>query len=171
MEKRLTMILASLFLCVGMAVAQTSVTGTVVSQEDGQPVVGATVRVEGSNSGTVTDVDGKFSVSAPADAYLTVTYIGMKEARVKAGRNMRIVLENDELGAQARDHRRLGGHGRRRQAFNLAGVKSRRCLAGSGCGLAGIHLFGRAFGYGQHAYPRRYVYLCYDSTVVYIGRQ
>ena len=86
------MILASLFLCVGMAVAQTSVTGTVVSQEDGQPVVGATVRVEGSNSGTVTDVDGKFSVSAPADAYLTVTYIGMKEARVKAGRNMRIVL-------------------------------------------------------------------------------
>ena len=118
MEKRLTMILASLFLCVGMAVAQTSVTGTVVSQEDGQPVVGATVRVEGSNSGTVTDVDGKFSVSAPADAYLTVTYIGMKEARVKAGRNMRIVLENDD---NALDELVVTGYGSARKLGTIAG--------------------------------------------------
>ena len=54
MEKRLTMILASLFLCVGMALAQTAVTGTVVSQEDGQPIIGATVRVTGTQAGTVT---------------------------------------------------------------------------------------------------------------------
>ena len=59
MEKRLTMILASLFLCVGMALAQTAVTGTVVSQEDGQPVIGATVRVAGTQTGTVTDADWK----------------------------------------------------------------------------------------------------------------
>ena len=121
MEKRLTMILASLFLCVGMAVAQTSVTGTVVSQEDGQPVVGATVRVEGSNSGTVTDVDGKFSVSAPADAYLTVTYIGMKEARVKAGRNMRIVLENDD---NALEELVVTGYGSARKLGTIAGSVS-----------------------------------------------
>ena len=56
MEKRLTMILASLFLCVGMALAQTTVTGTVVSQEDGLPIIGATVRVDGTDTGTVTDV-------------------------------------------------------------------------------------------------------------------
>ena len=43
MQKRLTMILAGLFLCVGMALAQTAVKGTVVSQEDGQPIEGATV--------------------------------------------------------------------------------------------------------------------------------
>ena len=118
MEKRLTMILASLFLCVGMAVAQTSVTGTVVSQEDGQPVVGATVRVEGSNAGTVTDVDGKFSVNAPSDAYLTVTYIGMKEARVKAGRNLRIVMENDD---NALDELVVTGYGSARKLGTIAG--------------------------------------------------
>ena len=118
MEKRLTMILASLFLCVGMAVAQTAVTGTVLSQEDGQPVVGATVRVEGSNAGTVTDVDGKFSVNAPSDAYLTVTYIGMKEARVKAGRNLRIVMENDD---NALDELVVTGYGSARKLGTIAG--------------------------------------------------
>ncbi len=118
MEKRLTMILASLFLCVGMALAQTAVTGTVLSQEDGQPVVGATVRVEGSNAGTVTDVDGKFSVNAPSDAYLTVTYIGMKEARVKAGRNLRIVMENDD---NALDELVVTGYGSARKLGTIAG--------------------------------------------------
>ena len=118
MEKRLTMILASLFLCVGMALAQTAVTGTVLSQEDGQPVVGATVRVEGSNSGTVTDVDGKFSVNAPSDAYLTVTYIGMKDARVKAGRNLRIVMENDD---NALDELVVTGYGSARKLGTIAG--------------------------------------------------
>ena len=121
MEKRLTMILASLFLCVGMALAQTAVTGTVVSQEDGQPVVGATVRVEGSNTGTVTDVDGKFSINAPADSYLTVTYIGMKEARVKAGRNIRITLESDD---NALDELVVTGYGSARKLGTIAGSVS-----------------------------------------------
>ena len=53
MEKRLTMILACLFLSLGMALAQTAVTGTVVSQEDGQPIIGATVRVVGASAGAV----------------------------------------------------------------------------------------------------------------------
>ena len=60
MEKRVTLILASLFLFMGMAMAQTKVSGTVVSHEDGQPVIGATVQVPGTNQGTVTDVNGKF---------------------------------------------------------------------------------------------------------------
>ena len=43
MEKRLTMFLACLFLSVGMALAQTRVTGTVISAEDNQPIIGATM--------------------------------------------------------------------------------------------------------------------------------
>ena len=50
MEKRLTMILACLFLSLRMALAQTTVTGTVVSHEDGQPIIGATVRVVDANT-------------------------------------------------------------------------------------------------------------------------
>ena len=94
MEKRLTMILASLFLCVGMAVAQTSVTGTVVSHEDGQPVIGATVRVNGTQAGTVTDADGRFTLSLPAGHNkLQVSYVGMEtqDVTVRSG-NIRVVL-------------------------------------------------------------------------------
>ena len=88
------MILASLFLCVGMAVAQTSVTGTVVSQEDGQPVIGATVRVNGTQAGTVTDADGRFTLSLPAGHNkLQVSYVGMEtqDVTVRSG-NIRVVL-------------------------------------------------------------------------------
>ena len=109
-----------------MALAQTAVTGTVLSQEDGQPVVGATVRVEGSNAGTVTDMDGKFSVNAPSDAYLTVTYIGMKEARVKAGRNLRIVMENDD---NALDELVVTGYGSARKLGTIAGSVATPCRA------------------------------------------
>lgn len=46
MEKRLTMFLACLFLSLGMAMAQTQISGTVVSSEDGLPIIGASVMVE-----------------------------------------------------------------------------------------------------------------------------
>ena len=47
-----------------MALAQTTVTGKVVSQEDGEPVIGASVRIVGTKTGTATDVDGNSSVSS-----------------------------------------------------------------------------------------------------------
>ena len=89
------MILASLFLCVGMALAQTAVTGTVVSQEDGQPVVGATVRVTGTQAGTVTDANGKFSLQLPSGHdKLQVSYVGMETQEVTVrGRSVRVVMQ------------------------------------------------------------------------------
>ena len=78
MKKRLTMILACLFLFAGMALAQTAVTGTVVSADDGQPVIGASVKVVGSNGGTVTDVNGRFSLILPqGHNKVTISYVGM----------------------------------------------------------------------------------------------
>ena len=44
-----------------MALAQTTVTDKVVSQEDGEPVIGASVRIVGTKTGTATDVDGNFT--------------------------------------------------------------------------------------------------------------
>ena len=58
MVKRLTMLLASLFLVLGVALAQTQVSGYVTSSEDGEPVIGASIKVVGTSTGTVTDVDG-----------------------------------------------------------------------------------------------------------------
>ena len=95
MEKRLMTLLAGTFLFAGSVMAQTNVSGTVTSGDDGEPVVGAAVKVEGTNTGTVTDVDGHFQLNAPAGAKLVVTYLGMKPQTVKAGGNMKVVLVND----------------------------------------------------------------------------
>ena len=60
MGKRLTMLLANLFLFIGVCLAQTQVRGTVTSSEDGEPIVGASVLIIGTKTGTVSDVDGNF---------------------------------------------------------------------------------------------------------------
>ncbi len=96
MEKRLTMLLASLFLCFGMALAQTEVSGTVISQDDGEPVIGATIMVKGTKTGAVTDIDGKFSLSCPQNnPTIIVTYVGMVEQTLKGKKGMTIKLVPD----------------------------------------------------------------------------
>ena len=97
MEKRRIMtLLAVLFLFVGGAFAQTRVNGTVISQDDGQPVIGATVQVVGTNVGTVTNAQGQFSLTTPAGKdVLRITYVGMDPLEVTARPNMRILLTSD----------------------------------------------------------------------------
>ena len=88
--------LASLFLSFGMALAQTQISGTVVSSEDGEPVIGASIRVVGTNTGTMTDANGRFTLSAPAGSRLEISYIGMQNKTVAAASNMRISLTPDD---------------------------------------------------------------------------
>src|SRR5574344_1192848 len=95
MEKRLMMFLSFLFLSLGMAMAQIRVSGTVTSAEDGQPIIGASIKVVGTNTGTVTDVNGTFSLSVQEGAKLQVSYIGLISKTVKPGKNLKIVLESD----------------------------------------------------------------------------
>ena len=94
MEKRLTMFLACMFLSLGMAMAQTKVTGTVISAEDDQPVIGASVIVQGQRSGTVTDADGHFTISVPSGKKIVISYIGMDTQTVTPRNGMRIILQN-----------------------------------------------------------------------------
>ena len=97
MKERLTMLLACLFLMIGGVIAQTKVSGTVTSQEDGQPVIGASVLVVGTQVGTVTDANGRFSLTCPEGKNtLRITYVGMEPIEVSARSNMRIVLTNDQ---------------------------------------------------------------------------
>ena len=93
MGKRLCLFLAVLFVSVGIAFAQTQVNGTVISSEDGEPVVGASVIVVGTKTGTVTDVDGKFSLNVPTGSKITVNYIGMQSQTVVAKANMKITMK------------------------------------------------------------------------------
>lgn len=100
MEKRFTLFLVGLFLSVGMAFAQTKISGTVVSQEDGEPIIGASVLVQGSKSGTVTDVDGHFTLDVPAGKKLVISYIGMQTQTINASANMKVALIQDNKTLQ-----------------------------------------------------------------------
>jgi len=67
----------------------------VVVDVNGEPMIGVTVKVKGSSSGTVTDFDGNFSIDAPEGTILEVSYVGCKTVEVKASKQMKITLEDD----------------------------------------------------------------------------
>lgn len=86
------MFIACVFLNLGMALAQTHVSGVVTSSEDGSPIIGASVKVVGTTTGTVTDIDGNFSLDLEkSNADLEFSYIGMISKKVKASEKMQIV--------------------------------------------------------------------------------
>ena len=95
MEKRLMTVAAAIAVSTSMAFAQSQISGKVTSSEDGSPVIGASIKVAGTNTGTVTDIDGNFSLNAPAGSKLEISYIGMVSKTVKAGRNLNIVMDSD----------------------------------------------------------------------------
>ena len=122
MEKRLTMLLACLFLSLGVALAQMKVNGTVVSQEDNEPVIGASVLVVGTQVGTVTDANGRFSLTCPAGKKtLRITYVGMEPLEVSARPNMRIVLTDDQ---RAIDEVIVVGYGTQRREAKTGSITS-----------------------------------------------
>ena len=58
--------------------------------ETGQPVIGATVRVNGTSTGTITDMDGNFELNVDSNAELEISYIGYATQTVKVGRSSSI---------------------------------------------------------------------------------
>jgi len=98
MKRKLMLLLACLFVGIGLVTAQNQkVTGTVISEEDGLPIVGASILVKGTTIGSVSDLDGKFVMSnVPGSAKsLIVSYIGMKKAEVAIKPTLQIVLTPD----------------------------------------------------------------------------
>ena len=79
------------------AMANIHVSGTVVD-EKGEPVIGASVLVKGSTSGTITDFDGNFEFDVPDKAVLVISYVGMKNQELAAKPKMTITMtENTEV--------------------------------------------------------------------------
>lgn len=95
--RKLTFLLACFFMAsLGMVHAQsTTASGKVISAEDGEPVIGASIFVKGTNTGAVSDVNGQFIVNLPGTSKtLVVSYIGMKTKEVEGKTNMVIELES-----------------------------------------------------------------------------
>lgn len=86
-----------LLLVITTAMAQTrQITGTVYSKSDGETIIGATVREVGNESnGTITDLDGKFTLTVPNGSELKFSYVGLKEEIAKAVDGMKVYLSEE----------------------------------------------------------------------------
>ena len=93
-----TFLIALLFViaCITAQAQDLQVSGTVISKTDGEPIIGASVVEVGNNiNGTITDIDGNFSLSVKEGAQLTISYVGFKSQTVKASSMLNISMEED----------------------------------------------------------------------------
>lgn len=101
--RKLLSVIVLLVMSVTMLMAQTRVvTGRVLSSEDGEPIIGATVMVPGTQTGTVTDIDGNFSLRVPNnEKALNVSYVGMESQLVNISKSNKAIIvtlsSSDEL--------------------------------------------------------------------------
>ena len=90
--------LQTIFLCLTLAVAafaDINVKGTVIDADNQEPLIGVSVLVMGTTTGTVTDFDGKFELAVPDKATLQLSYIGYKTIELRAIPEMQIIMESD----------------------------------------------------------------------------
>ncbi len=91
------MLLTALMLFITFNVFSQSgrVSGEVFAAEDGSPIIGATVKVKGTNLATTTDIDGRFTIAGlqPGAKYIEVTYVGYKPATAEIKQGMKVYLE------------------------------------------------------------------------------
>ena len=109
--------LALMAVCSTVAMAQGKVSGTVVDAQ-GEPVIGASVIVKGTTTGTVTDFDGNFTIpSVPAKANLEISYIGFKTQTVAVGgkSQVSVTLQEDR---QLLDEVVVVGYGTQKKSDN-----------------------------------------------------
>ena len=98
MKRKIMLLLACLFVGIGLATAQTqTVTGVVISEEDGQPVIGASVLVKDTQLGTITGIDGDFKLTnVPSSAKtIVISYIGMQTVEVAIKENIKVYMKSD----------------------------------------------------------------------------
>lgn len=95
------------------------ITGIVVDKS-GEPVIGANVVVKGTTNGTITDVDGKFTLEVPENAILQLSYIGYNPLEIQVGKDslLNIVMKED---TQALDEVVVVGYGTQKKV-NLTGA-------------------------------------------------
>ena len=127
------------------AFAQTQkITGTVVD-EFGDPIIGANIRVVGTSTGAITDIDGKFTVEANAGKDLEVSFIGYSSQVVKAAQGMTVTLMED---VQKLDDVVVVGYGVQRKSDLTGAVASVKAedLKGLSTTDAAASLQGKAAG-------------------------
>lgn len=85
-----------------MATAKADISGTVTDQ-DGEPLIGATVSVKGTTTGTITDVDGNFTIAANAGDILVVSYVGYAPEEILLGNQTSLSIQLISEATQLND--------------------------------------------------------------------
>ena len=98
--KKILFVLTCLMLSAVM-MASVTVTGTVISAEDGLPVIGASVLEKGTSNGTITDFDGMYELTVADDAVLVFSYVGLTSQELKvSGSVMNVTLKGDAIAME-----------------------------------------------------------------------
>ena len=98
MAKLFTLVMLAMLLAPSALLAQTQQVKGTVLDENGEPVIGASVIIVGSKGqGTVTDLDGNYTVSVPKGAKVKITYIGYKPQEVEAGQTIKLLPADTSL--------------------------------------------------------------------------
>lgn len=94
MKRTLLLLFMCLFVGINYAHAQVTVKGIVVSSENNEPVIGASILVKGTTNGTITDINGEFAITniPSSNKTLVVSFIGMKTQEATIKPQMRIVM-------------------------------------------------------------------------------
>lgn len=98
MKAKILPIMLAFCLIAGSSSAQRMVNGTVISSADNEPIPGASIQIKGTTTGTITDIDGTFSISVPNnDAILVITYIGYTSLERQVGNQtqLNVILNED----------------------------------------------------------------------------
>lgn len=124
MKKRVTLLIALLMASISYIYAQQpTITGTVIDKSLGDPVIGATILVEGTTNGTVTDMDGKFSINASKGDVLHISYIGYQPQTIKLDGVQQVLTIQLGEDTQALDEVVVVGFGSQKKV-NLTGAVS-----------------------------------------------
>ena len=103
--------------------ADITITGKVTASDNNEPLVGVSIRVDGTDKGTITDVDGKFSLTAPSDAVLLFTFIGFETQKVPVN-NQSVININLVSSANALSEMVVIGYGSATKKDMTGAVKS-----------------------------------------------
>ena len=117
MKKRLSLMLLCMVATIA-AWAQTVITGTVVSAADGEPLIGASVKVKGEKAAAVTDMNGKFKISTQAGKTLVFSYIAMETMERPAKNGMLVKMQTAE---EMMDELVVTGYGSAKKLGSLVG--------------------------------------------------
>lgn len=101
--RKLSLLLVLMLLTAMQLLAQRTITGTVTGKEDGKGIPGVSVIIKGTTQGTLTNIDGNYSLSVPKDAAMLVfTFVGMKkqEIAITSSNTIDVQLESEAIDVE-----------------------------------------------------------------------